>query len=109
MAEWLADVANQHIIEDLVRVAFPEYEGPCPRISFDAIGSRKEMTTQDLATAVRDGLLIPDKDLEEHWRRLHSLPPKRPLADALAERKERQELENQAGVTLNPEGKEDKE
>ena len=109
VAEWLADVANQHIIEDLVRVAFPDYEGPCPRISFDAIGSRKEMTTQDLATAVRDGLLIPDKDLEEHWRRLHSLPPKRPIADALAERKERQELEDQAGVTLNPEGKEDKE
>lgn len=109
VAEWLADVANQHIIEDLVRVAFPEYEGPCPRISFDAIGSRKEMTTQDLATAVRDGLLIPDKDLEEHWRRLHSLPPKRPIADALAERKERQELEDQAGVVLNPEGKEDKE
>lgn len=105
VAEWLADVANQHIIEDLVRVAFPEYEGPCPRIAFDAIGSRKEMTTQDLATAVRDGLLIPDKDLEEHWRRLHSLPPKRPIADALAERKERQELEDQAGVALNPEVK----
>lgn len=103
VAEWLADVANQHIIEDLVRVAFPEYEGPCPRISFDAIGSRKEMTTQDLATAVRDGLLIPDKDLEEHWRRLHSLPPKRPIADAIEERKERQELEDQAGVTLSAE------
>lgn len=103
VAEWLADVANQHIIEDLVRVAFPEYEGPCPRISFDAIGSRKEMTTQDLATAVRDGLLIPDKDLEEHWRRLHSLPPKRPIAEAIEERKERQELEDQAGVALNPE------
>lgn len=103
VAEWLADVANQHIIEDLVRVAFPEYEGPCPRIAFDAIGSRKEMTTQDLATAVRDGLVIPDKDLEEHWRRLHSLPPKRPLADAIEERKERRELEQEAGIALSSE------
>lgn len=102
VAEWLADVANQHIIEDLVRVAFPEYEGPCPRISFDAIGSRKEMTTQDLSTAVRDGLVVPDKDLEEHWRRLHSLPPKRPIADAIEDRRERQELEDKAGVALTP-------
>lgn len=100
VAEWLADVANQHIVEDMVRVAFPDYTGPFPRVSFDAIGSRKEMTTQDLATAVRDGLLIPDKDLEEHWRRLHSLPPKRPVADAIEERKERQKLEQSAGVTL---------
>lgn len=103
VAEWLADVANQHIVEDMVRVAFPDFEGPFPRVSFDAIGSRKEMTTQDLATAVRDGLLIPDKDLEEHWRRLHSLPPKRPIADAIEERKERQELEQQAGIALSPE------
>lgn len=97
VAEWLADVANQHIIEDLVRVAFPEYDGPCPRIAFDAIGSRKEMTTQDLATAVRDGLVIPDRDLEEHWRRLHSMPPKRPYEDALEERKENRRLEERAG------------
>lgn len=102
VAEWLADVANQHIVEDMVRIAFPDYEGPFPRISFDAIGSRKEMTTQDLATAVRDGLLIPDKDLEEHWRRLHSLPPKRPIAEAIEDRKERQELEQQTGVALSP-------
>ena len=103
VAEWFADVANQHIVEDMVRVAFPDYEGPFPRVAFDAIGSRKEMTTQDLSTAVRDGLLIPDKDLEEHWRRLHSLPPKRPVAEAIEERKERQELEQQAGVSLNSE------
>lgn len=103
VAEWLADVANQHIIEDMVRVAFPDYDGPYPRVAFDVIGSRKEMTTQDLATAVRDGLIIPDKDLEEHWRRLHSMPAKRPISDAIDERKERVELEREAGLSVSDE------
>ena len=67
------------------------------------IGSRKEMTTQDLATAVRDGLIIPDKDLEEHWRRLHSMPAKRPISDAIDERKERVELEREAGLSVSDE------
>ena len=58
------------------------------------------MTTQDLATAVRDGLVIADADLEEHWRRLHSMPPKRPIEDAIEDRKKRLELEQQAGVSL---------
>ena len=103
VAEWLADVANQHIVEDMVRVAFPDYEGPCPRVAFDAIGSRKELTMQDLATAVRDGVFIGDKDLEEHVRRLYSMPPKRPYEEAVAEKKERLELDQSAGVPVGEE------
>ena len=40
------------------------------------------MSAQDLATLVRDGVLIPDKDLEEDTRRRYSMPAKRPLSEA---------------------------
>lgn len=101
IAEWLADVFTQHVIEDLVRVAFPEHDGLCPRLVFDPIASKKELTAQDLATLVRDGVILPDKDLEEHTRRVFSMPPKQKLADALAGKKYRQDLEQTMGVTLS--------
>ena len=68
VAEWVCDVANQHVIEDFVRVAFPGYHGPCPRLSFDAIGSRKELTPQDLRALVEAGVIQKDKPLEVHQR-----------------------------------------
>lgn len=78
-AEWIAETATQYIVEDLVRMAFPGYDGLCPRVTFDPIASKKELTAQDLATLVRDGVFIPDRDLEEDTRRRYSMPAKRPL------------------------------
>ena len=100
VADWVADTANQHVIEDLVRVAFPEYDGPCPRLAFDAIGSRKEITPGDLAQLKNAGLVFGDKPLEEHLRSLYALPAKQPVSEALESKKAREELEKKIGVTL---------
>ena len=84
-----------------MRVAFPDYSGSCPMITFDAIGSRKELSAQDLATLVRDKVIFADKDLDEHTRRIYDLPAKQKLVDALETKLERERLEQQMGVTLS--------
>lgn len=85
VAEWIAETATQHIVEDLVRMAFPDYEGLCPRVTFDPIASKKELSAQDLATLVRDRVILPDKALEEDTRRKFTLPAKVPFEEARAE------------------------
>lgn len=99
-AQFFADIANQHIVEDLVRVAFPEYEGPCPRIVFDAIGSRKELTAQDFAALKNAGAFIMDPPTEQYLRDRYDLPPSQPLSDALDAKIARIEMEKEKGVTL---------
>ncbi|WP_257202956.1 phage portal protein family protein [Corynebacterium cystitidis] len=100
VADWVADTANQHVVEDLVEVAFPDYVGPCPRITFDAIGSRKELTAQDLATLARDKVIFMDPPTEEYVRDRYDLPASQPLSEALDAKKKRLEMEQEAGVTL---------
>lgn len=99
-AEWIADVATQHIVEDLVSIAYPEYGGMCPRIVCDPIASKKELSAQDLATLKRDGVLLADPELEEHVRRVYSLPAKQKLVDALVAKKYRIDMEEKLGVSL---------
>lgn len=82
-AEWVADVATQHIVEDLVKIAFPDHDGLMPRIMFDPIASKKELAAGDLAQLVNAKIILPDKDLEEDVRRRYSLPGKRPIEEAL--------------------------
>lgn len=101
IAEWIAATATQHIVEDLVRVAFPEYEGTTPQVMFDPIASKKDLTSEALAALINCGAIIPDKDLEEEVRRRYSLPGKRPIEEALEEKKDRLEMEKQAGVSLS--------
>jgi len=101
IAEWFADVFTQHVIEDLVDVAFPDHEGMCPRLVFDPIASRKELGAGDLAQLLNSGALFADPDLEEHLRRSYSLPAKQKLRDALVTKKQRQRLEEEMGVTLS--------
>lgn len=84
-AEWVADVATQHIVEDLVAIAFPEHDGLCPRVTFDPIASKKELTAQALALLANAGIILADRDLEEDVRRRYSLPGKRPLEGPLPE------------------------
>lgn len=99
-AEQIADVATQHIVEDLVRIAFPDYEGVCPRIVCDPIASKKELSAADLSMLKRDGVLLADPELEEHVRRVYSLPAKQKLSDALKAKKDRLTMEEQIGVSL---------
>ena len=76
VAEWVADTANQHIVEDLVRIAFPDYTGTIPQISFDPIASKAELGAGDLSQLVANKVILPDRDLEEHIRQYYELPPK---------------------------------
>ena len=101
IAEWVQDVATQHVVEDLVRVAFPEHDGLMPQLVFDPIASKKEITPGDLAGLLNAKAIFPDKDLEEDLRRRYTLPPKQKLSDALKAKQARQELEQQMGVTLS--------
>lgn len=83
IADWIADTATQHIVEDLVDLAFPDWSGQCPRIIVDPIASKKELAMDVLATLVDKGVIQMDKTLEEHIRRVSSLPAKRPFKEAV--------------------------
>lgn len=81
--EQVATVANKYLIEEMVRIAFDlEGEvspGPMPRLVFDPIGSKKELSPADMALLTQAGIILPDRDLEEEVRRRGELPAKRPL------------------------------
>lgn len=99
-AEWVADTADQHIIEDLVRVAFPEHDGLMPRLVFDPIASKREIDPGGLAQVINAKAIFPDKELEEDLRRRWTLPPKQKLSDALKSKKDRQDMEQEMGVSF---------
>ena len=75
VAEHLADVATQHVVEDLVDVNWGEDE-PAPRIVFDKIGSHQVATAQAIKLLVDAGILRPDRALEEATRQAYDLPAK---------------------------------
>lgn len=100
LAEWVQDVSTQHVVEDLVRTAFPEHDGLMPQLVFDPIASKKEISPQDLAALINAKIILPDKDLEEDLRRRYTLPPKQKLVDALKSKQKRAALEEKMGVTL---------
>lgn len=78
-AEDIADTANQYLVERMVNLAFDTESGPYPKITFDPIGSKKDLTAESLTLLANAGVILPDKDLEEEIRRRYSLPTKRPL------------------------------
>lgn len=75
VAESIADVANQHIVEDLVDWNFGPDE-PAPRLVFEEIGSRQAATAQAIKLLVDAGILRPDRPLEEAVRQEYGLPAK---------------------------------
>lgn len=75
LAQQIADVATQHIVEDLVDANYGVDE-PAPRVVFDEIGSRQAFTAEVLKSLVDAGILRPDQVLEEFVRQSYSLPPK---------------------------------
>lgn len=74
-ATTIADVANAHVIEDLVDINFGEDE-PAPRLVFDKIGSQFEVIANSLKTLYDAGILMPDRILEESVRADFGLPAK---------------------------------
>lgn len=77
LAQQVADVATQHIVEDLVDVNWGPEE-PAPRIVFDEIGSRQAATAAALKLLIDSGAIFPDRATEEFLRQQYGLPPKDP-------------------------------
>ena len=69
----IADVATQHIVEDLVDLNWGEDE-PAPRIVFDEIGSQSPPTADALQSLVQTKVIRPDDTLEDFMRRRYGLP-----------------------------------
>lgn len=80
-AEEIADVATQHIVEDLVDINWGPEE-PAPRVTFDEIGSQSQVTAEALKTLVDAGILTPDEPTETFARTRWRLPAR----DASTER-----------------------
>lgn len=75
LAQQIADVANQHIVEDLVDWNWGETE-PAPKLVFEEIGSRQAATAAAIKMLTDAGILLPDRSLEEAARQQFGLPPK---------------------------------
>jgi hypothetical protein len=75
LGEEIADIATQHVVEDLVDVNWGESE-PAPRLVFDEIGSRQQASAQAIKALVDAGVLFPDRVMEEAVRQMMGLPAK---------------------------------
>jgi hypothetical protein len=79
VADDVRDVAQAHIVEDLVDLNFGPDE-PTPLLVFDEIGSRQDATAAALQMLVNAGLLTPDERLELYVRQATGLPSRDPNA-----------------------------
>lgn len=78
LAQQIADVTNQHVVEDIVDWNWGPDE-PAPLIGFQEIGSQQQATAAAIKLLADAGILLPDKSLEEAMRQALGLPPKDPL------------------------------
>jgi hypothetical protein len=91
LAQQIADVATQHIVEDLVDLNWGEDE-PAPRIVHDEIGSRHQATAEAIKTLIDAGALSPDDGVEEQVRNSYGLPPAQPRGEQAASVRELVEM-----------------
>lgn len=73
VARQIADVANQHIVEDLVDLNWGSAE-PAPLLVVDEIGKEHPATAEALRALAEAGIVTPDGPLEAHVRELYGLP-----------------------------------
>lgn len=73
VARQIEDVANQHIVEDLVDLNWGPLE-PAPRLVADQIGKEHPVTAEALRALAESGVLRADDGLEAHVRELYGLP-----------------------------------
>lgn len=74
IADDIADVATQHVVEDLVDINFGE-SVPAPRIGHEEIGSRSAATAESVKALIDSGAVVPDPALEAEMRQKYGLPP----------------------------------
>lgn len=84
LAQQVADVANQHVVEDIVDWNWGESE-PAPKLIFEDIGSRQQASAAAIKLLADAGILLPDRSLEEASRQMLGLPPKDPNPRTSAE------------------------
>lgn len=75
IAEDMRDVAQAHVVEDIVDINWGPDE-PVPRLVFDEIGSHQQATAQAIKLLVDAGIVFPDRKLEEFLRGSFGLPAK---------------------------------
>jgi hypothetical protein len=73
LAESVRDVANAHVVEDIVDINFGE-DVPAPRIVFDEIGSKHAATAAAIKLLIDSGALSADPGLEGYLRTAYGLP-----------------------------------
>lgn len=84
LAQLVADIATQHVVEDLVDINFGTAE-PAPRITFDPIGQNPGSVVAAVQALITAGAIFPDPALDAFVRNLVGLPPKAPLPNATTE------------------------
>lgn len=75
VAQHVADVVNQHVIEDLVDQNWGTTE-PAPRLVPTAIGEQQPVTAESIRALLDAGALTKDAALEEFLRAKYGLPVK---------------------------------
>ena len=78
LAELIADTTTQHVVEDLVDLNFGP-DVPAPRITFQEIGSRADVTAEAIRALVDSGVLFREPTLERWVREKYGIPEKEPL------------------------------
>lgn len=77
VARHVADITQQHVIEDLVDLNW----GPdvrAPRLTFEPIGSEHPATAESIRALIDCGAITPDEPLEAHMRDRYGLPVQDP-------------------------------
>jgi hypothetical protein len=75
VASHIADVAQQHVVEDLVDVNFGTTT-PAPRLVCAPIGEEQAATAESIKLLIDSGAIAPDGPLEEFMRARYRLPGK---------------------------------
>jgi hypothetical protein len=83
LAQSVADVVTQHIIEDLVDLNWGTAE-PAPRLVFDEIGSRQAATATAVKALIDAGAVTADEVLEGALRQQYGLPQQDKATSRLA-------------------------
>ncbi|MFD4957139.1 hypothetical protein [Microbacterium sp. NPDC058389] len=81
VAQQIADVTQQHVVEDLVDANWGPNE-PAPRLVPATIGAEHPATAEAIKALIECGALSADPALEAHLRALYGLPVKEQAADA---------------------------